>query len=552
MKFLLGNFRLAPILALLFLLVPATGQAADTNAMGVDANLEYRTRGLYINPFELSGTAVRDGYWVEQRLRSNLRLHRNQKVSLTLQLDALDGVLFGDNGTFGQVPAPNAGLTIASKRPNEVGWGIGLRPGADPLDADSYIPVLEPRRAIQLNHIYGDAVLPLGLLRIGRQPMKYGPGITVHDGSRSNRWGVSSYSDIADRVLFATKLDQVFQRLAKGKSHVFNASMDEGIFLAVFYDWMSQGTLDQFSDDLGKMGFALQWKQPELKTFGLCWRDILLSANVVSVQNDSFDTDIYSFPLQAQAGLGPFWLQVQYTLHTGSTREVSEGFAVLSNGEPHVQDLHASGMQAILDYKAGPVTLTFEVDYASGDDDPRPDTPITSFTFARDSNVGLLLFEHIMAFESARSAAVGMENLNSLDAPSFPLTEISTEGRFTNAFALFPQLRIDWVDGPTHKFHTRLGALFAWPAADGGVVDPIATILAEDGNDISDDAVNFHGGKPGDYYGTEIDLQMQWTYHEYFLWTLEGAVLLPGSSLKDEHGHGVTSFLIESRFLYRY
>ncbi len=552
MKFDWPRHRLVPALLCVFVLIPSIGGTAEPDAKGVEAHIEYRTRGLYINPFELSGTAVRDGYWVEQRLRSDLRLQHNEKVSLTLQIDALDGVLFGDNGTFGKVPAPNSGLTIASKRPNEVGWGIGLKPGADPLNPDSYVPVLEPRRALQFNHIYGDAVLPMGLLRIGRQPMKYGPGMTVHDGSRSNRWGVSTFSDVADRALFATKLDEVVYRLVKGKSHTFNPSMDEGVFLAVFYDWMSQGTLDQYSDDLGKMGFALQWKQPKLETFGLCWRDILLSANVVSLRNDAFDTDIYSFPMRAQAGLGPLWLQLQYTVHTGTTREVSEGFAVLSSGDAHIQELQASGMQAIIDYKAGPVTITFEVDYASGDDDPRPDTPITSFTFARDSNVGLLLFEHIMAFESARSAAVGIENLSSLDAPSFPLTEISTEGRFTNAFALFPQIRIDWVDGPVHQLHTRLGALFAWPAASGGVVDPIATILAEDGHDISDDAVNFHGGKPGNYYGTEIDLQIEWTYQKYFLWTLEGAVLLPGNSLFDEHGHGVTSFLIESRFLYLY
>ena len=78
----------------------------------------------------------------------------------------------------------------------------------------------------------------------------------------------------------------------------------------------------------------------------------------------------------------------------------------------------------------------------------------------------------------------------------------------------------------------------------------IATVLAEDGHEISDDAVNFHGGDPGDYYGTEIDVQLQWIYQERFHFTLEGAVLLPGSSLKDEHGHAVNSFLVESRFLY--
>ena len=188
----------------------------------------------------------------------------------------------------------------------------------------------------------------------------------------------------------------------------------------------------------------------------------------------------------------------------------------------------------------------------AGDSDPRASTPITSFSFSRDFNVGLLLFEHILAFESARSVAVGIENLSSLDAESFPLTEVQTEGRFNNAIALFPQLKIDMLPAESdHKLHLRLGTLFAWPEADG-VVDPIITALAEDGNKIDDDAVNFHGGDPGDYYGTEFDAQLEWSLKETFFLTIEGAALLPGNSLQDKNGDAVPSFLFETRFTYVY
>ena len=77
--------------------------------------------------------------------------------------------------------------------------------------------------------------------------------------------------------------------------------------------------------------------------------------------------------------------------------------------------------------KLGAATLTFEADYATGDDDPRTDSDITTFSYARDLNVGLLLFEHVLAFESARSVGVGIHNLSSLAAASFPLTEARTE-----------------------------------------------------------------------------------------------------------------------------
>ncbi len=142
-----------------------------------------------------------------------------------------------------------------------------------------------------------------------------------------------------------------------------------------------------------------------------------------------------------------------------------------------------------------------QADYASGDDDPRARSDLTVFSFDRDFNVGLLLFEHILAFESARSAAVGIETLKNLNSDSFPLTEVSTEGRFTNAIALFPQITWHLAERPDSEAHIRFGALIAWPAAKGGAVDPVRTILREDGLRIDDDAQNFHGGDPGNYWG---------------------------------------------------
>ena len=75
------------------------------------------------------------------------------------------------------------------------------------------------------------------------------------------------------------------------------------------------------------------------------------------------------------------------------------------------------------------------------------------------------------------------------------------------------------------------------------------TALAEDGEEIADDAVNYHGGDPERWYGTEIDVQFGYSYKEHFHWIVEGAALLPGPALWDENDDAVNSFLVENRFV---
>jgi hypothetical protein len=274
----------------------------------------------------------------------------------------------------------------------------------------------------------------------------------------------------------------------------------------------------------------------------------MLSQSAVHLRNRRFNSRLFGFPFQAKAKVGRVNFDFQYMYIHGATEEISIGFAALASKKPVLQQLRSHGARGIVDVELGPVTLTMEGDYASGDDDPRSGSPITSFSFARDMNVGMLLFEHIIAFESGRSAGVGIENLSGADVESFPLTEASTEGRFTNAIAAFPQLRIDWLKHPVHRLHTQFGGLFAWSAASGGVVDPIMTSLAEDGDEIADDAVNYHGGRPARFYGTEIDAQIGYSIGETFRWIVEGAALVPGAALLDENGDAVNSFLVENRF----
>jgi hypothetical protein len=155
--------------------------------------------------------------------------------------------------------------------------------------------------------------------------------------------------------------------------------------------------------------------------------------------------------------------------------------------------------------------------------------------------VGLLLFEHVLAYQSARAAAAGVALLRDLGAPSYPLEQVATRGAFTNAAALFPQVDVH----PVENLLVRAGALFAW--APARLVDPIASLQRRDGLRLDDDLVNFAGGKPGRYYGTELDLRVQYRMFDHFAADLETAVLFPGSALEDANGDAVRSFLVQGR-----
>jgi hypothetical protein len=107
--------------------------------------------------------------------------------------------------------------------------------------------------------------------------------------------------------------------------------------------------------------------------------------------------------------------------------------------------------------------------------------------------------------------------------------------------ALFPQVDFH----PHSSVLLRAGVLMAW--APTGVVSPVESLQRRDGLTIEDDLVNYVGGKPGSYYGTELDGRVQWRYLDHFALDLEGAILFPGDALQNEDGYAVRSVMVQGR-----
>ena len=75
-----------------------------------DLRAEQRVRFIRVDPLEVNGVVAEDVEWTEQRLRLQAMVARVGVAAVHLEVDVLDGVLYGDNGQFGSTPAVTSGL----------------------------------------------------------------------------------------------------------------------------------------------------------------------------------------------------------------------------------------------------------------------------------------------------------------------------------------------------------------------------------------------------------------------------------------------------------
>ena len=184
------------------------------------------------------------------------------------------------------------------------------------------------------------------------------------------------------------------------------------------------------------------------------------------------------------------------------------------------------GAVAKLNYRKGRLGLLFDGGFASGDQNPY-DATISSFRFDSNYKVGLVLFDQVLGYQTARSGWRAADPLLTGVAPE-GVDLLPSAGAVTGAWYLFPRAKYglaDWID-------VYGGPLFAFTTAQ--LTDPFNTRIN------GGTPVNYLGGRPGNYLGTELDLGL--TLHgDATPWlhisaTLEGGVLLPGDAFRTAAG----------------
>ncbi len=296
---------------------------------------------------------------------------------------------------------------------------------------------------------WGEAYTDWGRIAIGRMPMQWGSGILWNSGNSVD----AEYGDTADRVQASGRIGPVF---------VMGA-----------FDVQSEGLVGA-DDDMQAISLAVGYRS---ETLGV---GLLSNYRYRPEKPDPWQA--YTGSLWGFAELG----QVRAELEAVGVF----GGGNLDGGQDDVT-VTAMGVMVKGDYQADKLSFGGEFGIASGDDDPS-DKDITTFSFDRDHNVGLLLFEEAMP--TLESASVSDEN-------GGRTTDAARSGdTISNAIYFRPAVR--------YKLLPTVEVEGAWIIA--ARADSTGETEADQG------------------YGNEFDVSAKWDPHPHVWFQLTLAAFLPG------------------------
>jgi len=296
---------------------------------------------------------------------------------------------------------------------------------------------------------WGEAYTDWGRIAIGRMPLQWGSGILWNDGNAVD----AEYGDTADRVQVSGRIGPVF---------VMGA-----------WDVQYEGYLGA-ADDMQSATLAAGYRSETMGT------GLLANYRYRPEAPDNYQAftgDLWGF-----AELGPVRAELEGTLVYGAGN--------LDTGANNITTL-AMGAMLKADYKAEKLSFGAEFGAASGDDDPT-DSTLKTFTFDRDHNVGLLMFE---------------ENLPTLSAPA---ATAANGGRTTDAARS--------GDGISNAIYFRPAVRYKL----------LPTVEAEAAWLVAGRADSAGSDENNEGYGNEFDLSLRYDPHPHVWFKASGGVLLPG------------------------
>lgn len=468
------------------------------------------TSVLAARPSVLTGTSIGQNAFLSHWLRLTPTLQIGPKLTIVAQAD-LTGLLAGDL----------AHDTYADATPRD---GINGYDGV---------------KNVQPRWLYVDWLTPVGLLRAGQQPAHWGMGIVANDGDHPSLFGDYRYGNIVEQVLFATKPlgeQSPFVVALAGnlvyRDNIANLTSGDRAWQGVLAAFYEQGP-----DMLGLYGVYRHQSRdlssepayfPYSETLDVGVMDIAGHfARPIALP----DQRAYVFgAFEAALELGTTNMERtadQPTTHLQAYGGAASAGVVLASQCGPMPTAEAKGARPDL---WGNVVAQVEVGYASGDANPNDGTE-KRFVFDPNHKVGLLLFDEIMRWQTARASVAAQDpGLSNGNRPTPGVGLLPSNGGVYGAQYVYPTV----VVRPQRWLDLKAGAVIAQTTAD--VVDPYRLVT-------QGASLNYEGGNPQKHdLGVEVDGGFEARVRLGFdgprlQLGAQGGVLAPGGALADASGN---------------
>lgn len=403
---------------------------------------------------------------------------------------------------------------------------------------DEHNPMrIEPR------WLYVQVLTPVGLIRVGQQGSHWGTGILANDGDHPRLFGDYQGGSISERVLFATRPFGEHSPLAVLLAgdliyRDIQADLTEG-------DHAFQGLLGAlYGDEENEIGIQAALRRQRHDDEGI---------DEFTPYTEELDVAVFDvfgkFAARAPGGRSYVFGEAEAAYITGSTNYVRT--PELGARDQHEKVRSWGGMAKLgmvreardAGHRWGDLVVAVEWGYATGDADPN-DGEQRRFNFEPNHKVGLVLFDHVLAWTTARSADnAGDPTL--VQRPNPGLQFYASNGGVFGATYLYPTL----VVRPKHWLDLKAAMLVAQTTAD--FVDPYryGVFGAVD---------NPRGGDPKRHdLGVELDggaeVRASLSYDMTLQLGVQAGVLFPGHAFDDAYGNGLpTQGLVMGRFGLQY
>lgn len=407
-------------------------------------------------------------------------------------------------------------------------------PDLTPRDSYDGYTNLQPR------WLYLEWLTPVGLLRVGQQGNHWGMGIVANDGDHPSLFGDYRYGNITEQILFATKplgIDSPFVVALAG-----NVVYRDNFAILTNGDVAWQGILaafyEQGPDMLGVYGVYRAQSHDRSSEPDAPYTEFL-DAGVIDVAGH------FARPIDIPRSTAFVYGSAEAAVELGSTnieRTLDDanttiraygGAAVAGVVLASQEDVAEHGLKGERPDLWGRIVASIEAGYATGDANPY-DGVEKRFVFDPNHKVGLLLFDEVMRWQTARASAAAQDcGLLNCQRPFPGASLLPSNGGVFGAEYLYPT----FVYRPRRWMDLKLGSVIAQTTAD--YVDFYR--VAKEGA-----YVNYQGGSSQRHdLGVELDGGFEARAaigpgsHRDSLRLQLGAqagVLLPGGALADATG----------------